>query len=63
MDLKNYNNKNVQRYKWGQTVHEFNIGSHTSLSMFTTVFAESQFEPQVTKSFAHKPESLTRYFL
>ena len=32
---------------WGQTVHEFNIGGHTSLSMF---------EPHVTKSFAHKPE-------
>ena len=41
---------------WGQTVHKFNIGSHTSLSMFTTVFAESQFEPHVTKSFAHEPE-------
>ena len=41
---------------WGQSVHEFNIGAHTYLSTFTTVFAESQFEPQVTKSFAHEPE-------
>ena len=43
-------------YIVGQTFHDFNIGGDTSLSIFTTVFAESQFEPQVTKSFAHKSE-------
>ena len=41
---------------WGKTVHEVNIGGHTSLSMFTTVLAEGQFETRVTKSFSHKPE-------
>ena len=25
---------------WGQTIHEVNIGGHTSLSIFTTIFAK-----------------------
>ena len=24
---------------WGQTIHEVNIGGHTSLSILTTIFA------------------------
>ena len=25
---------------WGQTIHEVSIGGHTSLSIFTTIFAK-----------------------
>ena len=46
----------VMVISWGQTVYDCYIGGHISLSIFTTVFAESQFEPQVTKSFARQPE-------